>query len=232
MTALVLGKPTRLPQSVEVRLYEMLIQPDWGIGEPVDVTAPNCGKSQGMKRTVGSQPSVRAALKTGVSILVYQQGQAVRPIPLTLAEANALIARLHRHHKPVVGHRFTIGAEHNGEVVGAAVVGRPVARKTDQYRVAEVTRLVTDGSKNACSLLYGAAARAAEAMGYDRIQTFILEDEPGTSLKAAGWTFDGWTGGGDWNCPSRGGRRTDQPMVRKQRWAKDFRRKTAKAVAA
>jgi hypothetical protein len=90
----------------------------------------------------------------------------MRPIPLTLAQANALIASLHRHHKPVVGHRFTIGAETaDGRVVGAAVVGRPVAHKTEQYRIAEVTRLVTDGTRNACSLLYGATARAAEAMG-------------------------------------------------------------------
>lgn len=156
----------------------------------------------------------------------------MRPVPLTLAEANALIAQLHRHHKPVVGHRFTIGAEAAGRLVGAAVVGRPVARKTEQYRVAEVTRLVTDGTRNACSLLYGATARAAEAMGYDRIQTFILEGEPGTSLKAAGWVFEGYTEGGDWNRPGRGGRRTDQPMGRKQRWAKVFRRAKAQAVAA
>lgn len=149
---------------------------------------------------------------------------SLRPVPLTLAQANALIAALHRHHKPVVGHRFTIGAENGeGQVVGAAVVGRPVAHKTEQYRIAEVTRLVTDGTRNACSLLYGATARAAEAMGYDRIQTFILEGERGTSLKAAGWTFDGWTEGGDWNRPSRGGRRTDQPQERKQRWKKQLR---------
>lgn len=146
----------------------------------------------------------------------------MRAVPLTLAEANALIVALHRHHKPVVGHRFTIGAEEDGKVVGAVVVGRPVARNTEQYRVAEVTRLVTDGTHNACSMLYGAAARAADAMGFDRIQTFILEDEPGTSLKAAGWTFEGMTDGGDWNRPSRGGRRVDQPMVRKQRWGRWF----------
>lgn len=155
----------------------------------------------------------------------------LRAIPLTLREANELISRMHRHHKPVQGHRFTIGAENNGDfrdfighgcLVGAAVVGRPTARMTDQYRIAEVTRLVSDGSKNVCSMLYAACARAAEAMGYDSIQTFILDDEPGTSLKAAGWEFVAWSEGGDWNRPSRGGRRTDQPMQRKQKWAKIF----------
>ena len=140
-----------------------------------------------------------------------------RIIPLTLAQANALISRLHRHHKPVVGHRFTLGAEtDDARLVGAAVVGRPIARAVDQYRVAEVTRLVTDGTPNACSFLYSAAARIAREMGFDRIQTYILDNEPGTSLHAAGWTFDGHTQGGDWNHSWRKGRRTDQPMVPKQ----------------
>ena len=156
-------------------------------------------------------------------------------IPLTLKKANELIARLHRHHKPVVGHRFTIGVEKDGELVGAAVTGRPVARMTEQYSTAEVTRLVTDGTPHVCSKLYSASARAAEAMGYDRIQTFILGSEPGTSLVASGWyriKANGERGecengctectsdGGDWNHSWRKGRRTDQPMVSKQRWGR------------
>lgn len=144
----------------------------------------------------------------------------MRVRPLTLKQANELVSRLHRHHRPVVGHRFSIGAEVEGAMRGAVIVGRPVARNTDQYNVAEVTRLVTDGGKNLCSLLYSAAARAAMAMGFEWIQTFILEGELGTSLKAAGWTPDGYSAGGDWNCATRGGRRTDQPMQRKQRWIK------------
>lgn len=141
-------------------------------------------------------------------------------IPLTLPQANQLIAELHRHHKPVVGHRFSLGYLHGGALVGAVIVGRPVARKTDQYRVAEVTRLVTDGTPNACSALYAAAARVCKEMGFRKIQTFILDTEPGTSLKASGWVFEQVSDGGDWNVPSRGGRRTDQPMQPKQRWAK------------
>ena len=152
--------------------------------------------------------------------------KSLRLVPLTLAQANELIERLHRHHKRVVGHRFSIGAQNGNGLIGAVVVGRPVARMTDQNNVAEVTRLVTDGTPHACSMLYAAAARAADAMGYQRIQTFILEDEPGTSLKAAGWKFEAMSGGGDWNRPSRGGRRTDQPMVRKQKWSKVFRTTT------
>jgi uncharacterized protein (DUF779 family) len=144
--------------------------------------------------------------------------------PLTLKQANELIAALHRHHKPVTGHRFSIGVKDVklGTIVGVVVVGRPVARMIDQYNVAEVTRLVTDGTKNACSFLYSAAARAAKAMGFDYIQTYILESEPGTSLKAAGWELDGTTSGGNWNHSWRKGRREDQPMVPKQRWKKDL----------
>ena len=134
-----------------------------------------------------------------------------------------MIERLHRHHKPVVGHRFSIACEGDGVIHGIAVVGRPVARSVPQYYVAEVTRLVSDGTQHVCSMLYAACARAADAMGYDEIQTAILENEPGTSLKAAGWHFDHMIRGRDWNCPSRGNRRTDQPMCDKQLWKKILR---------
>lgn len=139
--------------------------------------------------------------------------------PCELRDANEFIARLHRHHKPVVGHRFSIAAW-GEELHGVAVIGRPVARMTDQRRIVEVTRLCTDGTKNTCSALYSAAARIAKEMGYQLIQTFILASEPGTSLKAAGWELVGPSNGGNWNRPSRGGRRVDQPMEPKVKWAK------------
>lgn len=126
----------------------------------------------------------------------------LRVVPLTLAQANATVARWHRHHKPVVGHRFSLGCMRGNDLCGAVIVGRPVARNTAQYHVAEVTRLVTDGTKNACSILYAAAARACAAMGFTSVQTFILASEPGTSLKAAGWERVGVAKGHDWNCKS------------------------------
>lgn len=143
-------------------------------------------------------------------------------VPLTLAQANKLVAELHRHHKPTRGHRFSIGIERQGVLCGAAIVGRPVAPKTEPYDVCEVTRLVTDGTFNACSALYGASARVAKAMGFKRIQTFILENEPGVSLKAAGWVFDGWTNDPGAGWQSRPGRRDDQPTCRKARWITEF----------
>ena len=106
-----------------------------------------------------------------------------------LATANAFVTELHRHHKKVQGHRFSLGADIDGKLVGVSIVGRPVSGK-NQHLWVEVTRLCTDGTHNACSFLYAASARAAKALGFTRIQTYILQTEPGTSLKASGWTFD------------------------------------------
>lgn len=143
-------------------------------------------------------------------------------VPLELAEANALVSQLHRHHQPSQGHRFSLGVmDDQGVLHGAAIVGRPVARLSGSPRdVLEVVRLVTDGYPNACSMLYAAAARAGRAMGYRRIQTYILGSETGTSLKAAGWMGEGSTGGGQWKHTDGRPRRTDQPTEFKGRWAK------------
>jgi len=141
--------------------------------------------------------------------------------PLTIAQANELISKWHRHHKRVQGHRFSLGVyDEYGICHGAAVIGRPVARKVPAYEVAEVTRLVTDGTYNTCSCLYAAAARAAQAMGFSKIQTYILESESGISLKASGWTCDGSAGGGQWKHTDGKYRRTDQPTGLKVRYSK------------
>lgn len=144
----------------------------------------------------------------------------MRIVPLELKDLNALVASLHRHHKPVQGHRFSIGLEHDGKMIGGVSVGRPTARMTDQRGVLEVTRLVTDGTPNACSFLYAAAARVGKELGYRRIQTFILATEPGTSLRAAGWLMDRESGGGDWTRVSKPNRRQDQPQGPKHRYSK------------
>jgi hypothetical protein len=124
-------------------------------------------------------------------------------VPIDLAEANAFVAEYHRHHQPVVGHKFSIGAAIGDKIVGIAIVGRPVSRMRDDGQTLEVSRLCTDGTRNACSFLYGAAARAAFSLGYRRIGTYILASEPGTSLTAAGWRMIGETSGRSWSCPSR-----------------------------
>lgn len=142
-------------------------------------------------------------------------------VHLELNDANAFVEKLHRHHKPAVGHRFSVGLEHEGTLRGCAIIGRPVARMTDQRNTVEVVRLCTDGTPNACSFLYSAAARAAQALGYKKIQTFILESEPGTSLKATGWTRGHTTAGGE-GWQSRPGRRTDHPTDPKVLWYREF----------
>jgi hypothetical protein len=124
--------------------------------------------------------------------------------PLPLDEANAFVKCHHRHHRPVVGHKFSIGvADETGMVRGVAIVGRPVARSRDDGLTLEVTRVATDGCDNACSALYAAAWRAARAMGYRRIGTYTLKSEPGTSLRAAGWIIIHEVRGRSWSCESR-----------------------------
>lgn len=149
----------------------------------------------------------------------------LRVVPVELETANAVVAAIHRHHVPAVGHRFSLGAVSDGVLVGAAIVGRPVARMVDHRRVVEVVRLATDGTHNACSILYAAAARAARAMGYERIQTYTLPSEGGASLRASGWECEGEAGGGSWvrpNSPTHANCRTDQPMDVKYRWSKQL----------
>ena len=128
---------------------------------------------------------------------------SLRITPISLAEANAFVSVLHRHHRPVVGHKFSIAAAAGDTVHGVAIVGRPVARKLDDGLTLEVNRCCTDGTKNACSILYGAAWRAAKALGYVRLITYTLPEEGGTSLRASGWTLIGQRGGGNWNVASR-----------------------------
>jgi hypothetical protein len=123
--------------------------------------------------------------------------------PLDLAEANEFVRKVHRHHGPVVGHKFSIGATYEDRIVGVSIVGRPTSRHRDDGSTLEVTRLATDGTRNCCSFLYGASARAAFALGYSRIGTYILASENGATLRAAGWRLIGETPGRSWSVPSR-----------------------------
>ena len=123
--------------------------------------------------------------------------------PINLDEANAFVALHHRHHKPVPGAKFCLAVSSGDQVRGVAIVGRPVARMSDNGLALEVNRCCTDGAENACSMLYGAAWRAAKALGYHRLITSTLPAEGGASLRGAGWVLIGARGGGNWNVPSR-----------------------------
>lgn len=109
-------------------------------------------------------------------------------VPITLRRAKEFVAEHHRHNKPPVGHKFSIGVcDGEGELRGVAVIGRPIARALDDGLTAEVARTCTDGYPNANSALYGAAWRIASAMGYRRLVTYTQAEESGSSLTAAGW---------------------------------------------
>lgn len=137
--------------------------------------------------------------------------------PITQREAFDFVERFHRHHLPPQGSLFQIAVNNGENVVGVIVVGRPVSRHLDNGYTAEITRCCTDGTKNAASMLYAAAQRAARAMGYRRVITYTLKEEPGTSLIAAGWTALYDTPGKSWNNASRP--RVDKhPLGQKTLW--------------
>ena len=138
-------------------------------------------------------------------------------VPITLAEANEFVRQNHRHHKPCVGHKFSIGVEHKDRIVGVAIIGRPVSRHLDNGWTLEVNRCCTDGTKNACSILYSSAWRAVRGMGYKRLITYILSGETGITLKASNWKCVGEAGGGSWNRKSRA-RVDTAPLQKKLLW--------------
>lgn len=142
--------------------------------------------------------------------------------PVTQKEAFAFIDENHRHHIAPRGWKFGIAVNDGLKVVGVITVGRPVARKLDNGWTLEVTRCCTDGTKNAASMLYGAACRAARALGYKRLITYTLIEEPGTSLVAAGWKSLYNTEGKSWSVPSRP--RVDKhPLGQKTLWEAELK---------
>lgn len=141
----------------------------------------------------------------------------LRLVPVTREKSTALITRLHRHHPRPVGYRFAVGVERDGEIVGVAVAGNPVSREYAKLGYIEVTRLATDGTPNACSMLYGACWRAAKALGYTTMITYTQDGESGASLRAAGWTLDAELPARD-GWKSRDGRTDAGSGVARFRW--------------
>jgi hypothetical protein len=138
-------------------------------------------------------------------------------IPVTLRQARRYVADHHRHNEPPMKHRFSIGLERDGKLVGVVIADSPVARMADDGRTLELRRLTTEGDRNACSRLYSAACRAAFAMGYLKVITYTLEEESGVSLRASGFVPDGESSGGSWSRggqgSSRGARSDDRPTM-------------------
>lgn len=138
--------------------------------------------------------------------------------PISFEEAKTFIAKHHRHHIPPQGWKFGIAINDGNEIVGVAMVGRPIARRLDDGWTLELTRLcIKPDVKNGASKLLGAVQRAAFALGYKKVITYTLATEPGTSLIAANWKLIGANKGGSWSVPSRP--RVDKhPITPKLKW--------------
>ena len=156
--------------------------------------------------------------------------------PISIHEANVFVEQHHRHHGIKKGCRFAIAVYDGEQLHGVAICSNPVARNADDGLTLEVARLCTDGTYNACSMLYGACARIAKEMGFKKVQTYSLASESGTSLKASGWTCEGEAGrlswGGKWESQRQKQRNAytqtslfpekKPPEEMKTRWAKYF----------
>ncbi len=152
--------------------------------------------------------------------LQRQQRLRVRPCGVTVARE--AVARLHRHHHPPPGALVAFEVLDEARWPrGWALVGRPVSRVLDGAGWVEVTRCATDGTPNACSALYGAAERWACRQGHPLL-TYTRADEPGSSLRGAGWVELGTTDhhgeARRWSCPSRPRRASRNEEVAKRRW--------------
>lgn len=143
----------------------------------------------------------------------------IRPIHLT--PARKYIEQYHRHNLPPVGGKFAISCWDENQLCGVAVCGRPVSRHLDDGQTLEIYRNCTDGTKNACSKLYGACQRTAKAMGYKKVITYTLASETGASLRAANFQCCGEAGGLAWT----GNRKRDYevaPQEMKVKWVYCF----------
>lgn len=146
-------------------------------------------------------------------------------VPMTLKAANDAVSEWHRHHGafPAGLDYFRIGAvDDEGQLRGVAIISRPPNRNSDDGLTCEVVRVATDGTRNACSFLYGNAAKIARLMGFHRIITYTLDDESGASLRAVGWTQEK-TGIKSWwqshQVPGRTVKAREHYEKRKTRWA-------------
>lgn len=142
----------------------------------------------------------------------------LRIIPCTYKFASDYVNRYHRHHNAPVGCKFCIAVSDGDDIHGVAICGRPLSRYLDNGYTCEVLRVCTDGTYNACSMLYGACCRIAKGMGYTKIITYTLMSENGASLKASGFANEGLAGGVMWTGVRS--KNNALPHEKKNRWVK------------
>lgn len=141
--------------------------------------------------------------------LFGSSGSGLKVRSVSFGDACHFVKLFHRHCKPPVGHKFSLGCFQNGQMVGVAICGRPVSRVYDDGVTLEITRLATNGTRNACSKLYAEARKYAQKIGYKKIITYTLMSESGASLRAANFTLEAenvggkaWSGRRKFVCPS------------------------------
>ena len=138
--------------------------------------------------------------------------------PLTVKAAQWWIRGVHRHLPVVQGGLFAAAVVDDDTVLGVGLAANPprLWQGTGRFVIA---RIATAGAPNACSALYGALCRAGKALGYREAWTYTLPEEPGTSLRAAGFTDMGLTSGGEHDRPSRPRKAAARPEP-KRRWCR------------
>lgn len=180
----------------------------------------------------GCEGGVRRVIESDGQLLLDWNLQVT---PIEWAVARDFIARHHRHCKKPRGWRFGAGVMNGGDLIAAVIVGRPVARMLDQSRIVEVTRLCVRQDLprglewNACSLMYGWAAREAKKRGFERVITYTLASEAAATLRAAGWQADSITKGRKWDAPSRP-RGDNTSTEDKVRWVRNLVKKPTSAL--
>lgn len=142
----------------------------------------------------------------------------LRPCPVRRAEK--IVEELHRHLPRIQGGLFTTTVYVSGELVGVAVASRPCAQESQDGFTIEITRCATGGHPNACSRLYAALCRAAAAIGHRRAITYTRPEEPGTSLRAAGFVDDGLTRAESWDRLGRRRKPRADEKLSKRRWVR------------
>ena len=150
---------------------------------------------------------------------VSRESGRLQFVPLSLRAANAFVVEYHRHNKAVVGHKFSIGLLRGLDLIGVAIIGRPVSRYLDDGITVEITRLcVRENQPNACSKLYARVRRIAQLLGYSRVITYSLQKESGASLRAVGARRAAAVkpGSSHWRRP--GQNRRYQPVYDEPKW--------------
>jgi hypothetical protein len=139
---------------------------------------------------------------------------------MSLREANDFVESFHRHNGRTSrdGGKFAIGADCDNELVGVAIVGRPIARLLNDDFTAEVLRVCTmeTAPKGTNSFLYAACWRVWRAMGGRALITYTLQRESGASLRGAGWKIVGEVPQQTWDRDGR--ERRWQPIYGQQKF--------------